>query len=75
MTLVETLMSLGQNKELIWHVIFGAAPVLPRREEDPMLSTILRFTLDDATSLPLPDHSMLLHWQAPRKSRVFLIIL
>lgn len=58
-------------EELIWHVIFGAAPVLPRREEDPQLSAILRFTLDDATSLPLPDHSMLLHWQSPRKTGVW----
>ena len=57
------------SEELIWHVIFGAAPVLPRREDDSTLSAILRFTLDDVTSLPLPDHSMLLHWHSPRKKK------
>ena len=53
-------------EEFLWHVIFGEDPILPRREDDANLPSLLRFTVDDATLLPLPDFSMLLYAHSPR---------
>merc|ERR1711933_88588 len=40
--------------EFIWHIIFGEAAQLPRREEDSRLPLLLRFTLATSMTLPLP---------------------
>lgn len=51
--------------EFLWHMIFDAPPVLPRRESDASLPLVLRFSLGLSTSLPLPDFSKFLKSHMP----------
>eukprot|EP00929_Paragymnodinium_shiwhaense_P032964 TRINITY_DN18199_c0_g1_i3.p1 TRINITY_DN18199_c0_g1~~TRINITY_DN18199_c0_g1_i3.p1 ORF type:complete len:526 (-),score=94.02 TRINITY_DN18199_c0_g1_i3:578-2155(-) len=51
--------------EWLWHVMFGAPPLLPRRENDITLPPLLRFDLGPSTTMPLPDFSAFLRSHTP----------